>query len=267
MIEFKIYNEDCVSTMKRMQDDFVDLVVTSPPYDSLRSYKDSIDKTWNFEKFKTIAMELYRTSKMVVWVVGDSTINGSETGTSFRQALYFMELGYKLHDTMIYHKINPVPLKSTRYNPSFEYMFVFSKCKNVTFNPIMEPCKDAGKIKTNRGKRKKDGEMGGFTGEGDPIKDFKIKNNIWSYVVGYSRENKIAHNHPAIFPEKLAEDHILSWSNKNDVIYDPFCGSGTTGKMALLNNRKFIGSEISSEYCEIANKRISSITSLEKFFD
>ena len=251
----KIYNENCLETMAKMPDCFVDLTVTSPPYDNLRTYNG-----YSFD-FEAVAKELYRVTKqggVVVWVVGDATIKGSETGTSFRQALYFKEIGFNLHDTMIYGKNGSLPLNSNRYEPIFEYMFVFSKGKPKSLNKLMEPCKNAGKITTGTF-RGIDGGMKHKTGLGRPIKDTKVKGNIWFYDVGNYKTTKdaIAMGHPAIFPEQLANDHIISWSNEGDLVYDPFMGSGTTAKMAILNKRNWIGSEISQEYCEIAEKRIN----------
>jgi site-specific DNA-methyltransferase (adenine-specific) len=251
----KIYNENCLDTMARMPDCFVDLTVTSPPYDNLRTYNG-----YSFD-FEAVAKELYRVTKqggVVVWVVGDATIKGSETGTSFRQALYFKEIGFNLHDTMIYGKNGSLPLNSNRYEPIFEYMFVFSKGKPKSLNKLMEPCKNAGKITTGTF-RGIDGGMKHKTGLGRPIKDTKVKGNIWFYDVGNYKTTKdaIAMRHPAIFPEQLAKDHIISWSNPGDLVFDPFLGSGTTAKVAILNQRNWIGSEISKEYCEIAEKRIN----------
>ena len=253
MIELnKIYNEDCLEGMKRIPDGFVDLTVTSPPYDNLRTYKGF---EWDFEG---VANELYRVTKqggVVVWVVGDATINGSETGTSFRQALYFKEIGFNLHDTMIYAKKNPIPLTHNRYEQYFEYMFVFSKSKPKTFNPLLIKCKTSGSYthqrKTGRVKE-------AATRNRDEItvtKTEKQRGNIWEYVIGGKKGE--TGNHPAPFPEQLAQDHIISWSNEGDVVLDPFMGSGTTAKMALLNNRNFIGFELSEEYCKIANERLS----------
>ena len=246
----KIYNEDCLITMKNMPDNFIDLVVTSPPYDNLRKYNGFV-----FD-FQNIAKELYRVIKIggvVVWVVGDQTIKGSESGTSFKQALYFKEVGFNLHDTMIYAKNNPVPLTHNRYEQAFEYMFILSKGKPKTFNPIKEGSKNLGKvINRNRTSRKYDNDSIRFREELTIIKNTKIKTNIWWYPVGSGKNNK----HPAVFPEQLANDHIISWSNPGDLVYDPFMGSGTTAKMAILNNRNYIGSEISTEYCEITEKRI-----------
>ena len=250
-----LHNGDCLEIMKGVADNSIDLTVTSPPYDNLRTYAGTLD--WNFDIFKQVANELYRITKdggVVVWVVGDATIKGSETGTSFRQALYFKEIGFNLHDTMIYRKQNYTPLTHNRYEQEWEYMFCFSKGKPKTFNPIKVPCKYAGQTtwgqpnmyKTNNGELTKVKQT--------VINDEKIKGNIFEYLVGSTQTGKI--KHPAMFPEQLAADQILSWSNEGDLVFDPFMGSGTTGKMAKLNNRKFIGIEKVPEYFDIANKRI-----------
>jgi site-specific DNA-methyltransferase (adenine-specific) len=254
MIEInKNYNESNLETMAKMPDCFVDLTVTSPPYDNLRQYNG-----YSFD-FESIAKELFRVTKdggVVVWVVGDATVKGSETGTSFKQALYFKEIGFNLHDTMIYQKVNYVPLTHNRYEQSFEYMFIFSKGKPNTFNPIKIPCKQAGKIeKYGLERRRNHGSkhaMRLYTEtEFKATNDTKIAPNIFAYTLGREKTG-----HPAPFPEKLCADHIISWSNENDLVYDPFMGSGTTAKMCILNNRNWIGSEMSSEYCNIIEERI-----------
>jgi site-specific DNA-methyltransferase (adenine-specific) len=246
----KIYNMDCISGMKLIEDNSIDLVVTSPPYDGLREYNG-----YSFD-FENTAKELYRIVKdggVVVWVVGDATINGSETGTSFRQALYFMSCGFNLHDTMIWQKTNPMPkVKTERYFDVFEYMFIFSKGVPKTFNPIMVDCKMGGKIYDSTCKN-----MGGESGRTKKtfvLNKQRYKNNIWEIAIAQNKTK-----HPAVFPEQLAQDHIISWSNENDTVLDCFMGSGTTGKMALLNGRKYIGFEISKEYCDIANERLKNI--------
>jgi len=225
-----------------MPDGFLDLTVTSPPYDNLRTYNG-----YSFD-FEAVAKELYRVTKpggVVVWVVGDATINGSETGTSFRQALYFMECGFNLHDTMIYQKYGSgLPHNDHRYGQSFEYMFVLAKGKPEHGELIR--FESTGKTApTNR--RSKAGVItkGTYNVGGGVIP------NIWQYAGGRSECD-----HPAMFPEKLAKDHILSWSNEGDVVYDPFSGSGTTCKMAMPLNRKYIGSEISKEYCDASRRRV-----------
>ena len=255
MIELnKIYNEDCLEGMKRIPDCSIDLTVTSPPYDDLRKYNGF---SWDFEG---VAQELFRVTKVggvVVWVVGDATVKGSETGTSFKQTLRFMECGFNLHDTMIYQKENPLPRQRNRYEQTFEYMFVFSKGKPKTTNLIRVACKGYGRsrIATVRDNNKDDL----VTNKPQMVGKTKIKSNVWVInSSGYSTtKDKIAFQHPAIFPEKLVEDHILSWSNPSDIVLDPFMGSGTTAKMALLNDRNYVGFELSDTYCDIANERIA----------
>lgn len=249
----QIYQMDCVEGMKLIPNDCVDLSVTSPPYDNLRSYNG-----YSFD-FENVAKELYRITKnggVVVWVVGDATIKGSETGTSFKQALYFKEIGLNLHDTMIYSKskIVPTDYKCHRYYQGFEYMFVFSKGKPKVCNYIRVPTKHGGK-KAVSINRKEDGSLRSDRVEkqkGRKVAETKIKSNIWEYA------SQSVKGHPAPFPEQLAKDHIISWTNEGDIVLDPFMGSGTTAKMALLNKRKYIGFEISQEYIEIANQRIES---------
>ena len=255
----KVIQGDCLGVMKTLEDNSVDLTVTSPPYDNLRDYNG-----YTFD-FEGIAKELYRVTKqggVVVWVVGDATIKGSETGTSFKQALYFKEIGFNLHDTMIYHKLCYVPLTHNRYEQTFEYMFVFSKGKPKTFNPRMKPNVEAGK-KISGGFRHNGTDLKPMHKAGQKIKDFSIDTNVWSTKVGWNHSytDEIVKGHPAVFPEKLAEDHILSWSNEGDTVLDPFAGSGTTLKTAKKNNRNYIGIEISEEYCKIAEERVSKLPS------
>ena len=241
---------DCLELMKNIPDGSVDLTVTSPPYDNLRTYNGNIDQ-WNFGKFKDIAKELYRVTAnggVVVWIVADATTNGSETGTSFRQALWFMDCGFNLHDTMIWRKPNAMPqVDKTRYTQCFEYMFVFSKGKPKTFNAMKTPCKYAGKFLKTTNKNPESIK----SSHGNVVNKERIAFNIFDYVVAGTN-----YGHPAIFPERLAEDHILSWSNDGDTVLDCFMGSGTTGKMAVLNNRNFIGIELDENYFNIAKERI-----------
>jgi DNA modification methylase len=249
-----IFNENCLDTMKRMDDGFIDLTVTSPPYDNLRNYNG-----FSFD-FESIAKELYRVTSdggVLVWIVGDATIKGSESCTSFKQALYFKEIGFNIHDTMIYQKNNPPPVGgSNRYYQHFEYMFILSKGKPKTFNPIKAERRnkwnEKRKSRVKSFTRGKDGE---FSDKKEMSLTGKVKiGNIWKYVVGRCNST----NHPAVFPEKLVEDHILSWCNKGDIIYDPFMGSGTTAFVAKTNGRKYIGSEISEGYVTACNERIEN---------
>lgn len=250
----KIYNENCLETMGKMPDNFIDLTVTSPPYDNLRDYKG-----YSFA-FEDIAKELFRITKqggVLVWIVGDGHEKGGETLTSFRQALFLQELGFIVHDTIIYKKNNfSVPFPD-KYHQTFEYCFVLSKGKKKTFNPICDrKNKKAGQSGGIQSITEKDGTRSKRSAK--IINEYGKRHNVWEYDTGMylSTKDKFAFNHPAIFPEQLANDHIISWSNENDLVYDPFMGSGTTAKMAILNNRKYIGSEISEEYCKIIETRI-----------
>ena len=248
-----LYHGDCLEVMKGMADQSIDLTVTSPPYDNLRDYKG-----YSFD-FEGIAKQLFRITKIggvVVWIVNDATVNGSETGTSFKQALYFKEIGFNLHDTMIYQK-NSYPFPpSNRYFGVFEYMFVLSVGNPKTTN--LKKVKTIGKKLTQSTSRQADGSIEAMKYELG--KDERVKDNVWKYDVGYgkSSKDKRQFEHPATFPEQLAIDHILSWSNANDTILDCFMGSGTVGIASIRTNRKYIGIDISSEYLDIAARRIDA---------
>lgn len=254
-----IYNEDCLEGMKKLNDDSVDLTVTSPPYDNLRTYNGN-NELWNEKTWKMVLKELYRITKnggVVVWVVGDAMINGSKSLTSYEQAIYAKGLGFKIYDVIIYEKTGTNPPHKNRYFNAYEYMFVFSKGKPKTVNLISDkPNKWAG---TNTGKitrREKDGTL---TSKGSKkIKEFGTRTNIWKIANGRGQASKDldAHEHPAIFPEKLAQDHISTWSDEGDVVLDVFMGSGTTAIAAINTNRKYIGFELDKTYFELANKRI-----------
>jgi len=239
--------------------------VTSPPYDNLRSYNGN-NSQWSEHVWRQVLAELFRvTAKggVVVWVAGAATIKGSETGTSFKQALYAIECGFRLHDTMIYHK-NALPKNHNRYEQDFEYMFVFSKGKPKTFNPIRIPTKYPEKetSRQNSYYSSTDEKMRSARSgkKRKPVGTEKIDGNIWYIPTGkgHSTLDAEAFKHPAIFPERLAERHISSWSNVGDVVLDPFMGSGTTGKISKLSDRNFIGIELDEDYFEIAKKRIES---------
>ena len=246
----QVYVADCVNFMQKMPPECIDLTVTSPPYDELRDYKGY---SFNFE---AIATELFRITKpggVVVWVVGDK-INGGRTLTSFRQGIFFQEIGFNMHDVMIYQKKNTPFMRSNAYTNAYEFMFVLSKGKPKVFNPLMEKTARKGyeMVVHNKGPDAVNKKVL------KELKKEKTKTNIWRYAVGLhgTTSDKVAFNHPAVFPEKLAGDHILSWTNKGDLVFDPMCGSGTTCKMALVNDRNYIGVDISSEYVNIAKKRL-----------
>ena len=259
----KVLCGDSKEVLKSIPDNSIDLTLTSPPYDKIRNYNGF---SFSHENFLDIAEQLFRVTKkggVVVWVVGDSVEKGSETGTSFRQALGFIDKGFKLHDTMIFEKnTSSFPARSTskRYTQIFEYMFVFCKGKIKTGNLICDkPNKWAGH--TNWGQQTQRGKDGKLKKSKDikPVPDFSPRNNIWRYVVGkgFNSKDEESHKHPAIFPEQLAIDHILSWSNEGDIVLDPFLGSGTTAKIAKKLNRTYVGIEMSEEYCQLARSIIA----------
>ncbi len=247
-----IYCTDCIEGMKNIDNNTIDLILTSPPYDNLRNYQG-----FNFD-FENTATEIYRIIKkggIVVWVVGDKIHNGNKSLTSFKQALYFQKIGFNIHDIMIYKKLNTPFMRSNAYTNCFEFMFVLSKGSPKTFNPLKTKTKRHGKEMLVAGK-KADGINNKVLAE---LKEEKTLTNIWEYAVGLggSTNDRFAFKHPAIFPEKLAQDHILSWTNENDIVLDPMCGSGTTCKMAKLLNRHFIGFDISQEYVNISKNRVN----------
>lgn len=261
--QVEIHNVNCLDWMREQSDGIVDLTVTSPPYDNIRNYKG-----YSFD-FEPIAQELFRVTReggTVIWNVADATVEGSETGTSMRQALYFMQLGFRLHDTMIYLKKNPMPasVNSKRYHQAWEYIFVLTKGAPTAFNPIMVKAK-FGHLEANMKHRGQDGNL-----EYKKTKrnEFTKVRNVFEYSVGggHSTKDKIAHGHPAIMPEQLAADMITTWSDPDALVYDPFAGSGTTLKMALVNNRRAVGTEMSTDYCELAQRRIEQIPPVDLLF-
>lgn len=260
MIELnKIYCEDNLDTMARMPDEFLDLTVTSPPYESARVYKG-----YSFDLGSVVA-SLFRVTAaggMIVWVMSDVTKNGGESGNSFRHALTFMDAGFTLTDTMIFAKNNPIPGDcGPRYRQTFEYMFAFCKGVPKTFNPLTVPT-SYGTKPIEYFRVEKEGRQKYFR-EGTHVKLERRHDNIFYYNVGGSNNGG---EHPAVFPEQLARDQITSWSNEGDLVYDPFMGSGTTAKAAHQLQRNWIGSEISSEYVELANKRLEPYLAQENLF-
>lgn len=255
----KIICGDNIELLLNLPGNSIDLVITSPPYDDLRNYDDQL--VWNFEIFKELAKELYRVMKpggTIVWVVGDKIKDGGKSLTSFKQTIHFQELGFKIYDVIIYEKTGAGPPHSRRYFNTFEYMFILTKGKPKTVNLLKDkPNKWAGhQTFSEVTRREQDGTL---TKKGKKtVQEFGIRTNIWKYTNGhgFTAEEKIAHSHPAIFPEKLVEDHIKSWSNEEDIVLDIFGGSGTTAKIASKLNRKWIYIEKVRLYCEIAKDRL-----------
>ena len=253
---------DCLEELPNIPNESIDLTVTSPPYDDLRDYENKL--VWDYNTFKKVAKELYRVTKkggVVVWVIGDKTDKGNKSLTSFKHALYFQEVGFNIYDVIIYEKTSPSAPHKNRYFNSFEYMFVMSKGKPKTINLLKDKKNKYGGMTTFGivTKREKDGSLTKKSKK--VINEYGIRTNIWSYAVGYNKStaDKIAYEHPAIFPEKLVEDHIKSWSNPGDIVFDPFMGSGTTAKVSIELDRKFVGIEINKIYFNIAKERIENV--------
>ena len=257
MSEVTLYHGDCLVEMDKIPDGSVDLTVTSPPYDDLRTYNGN-NELWNDDVWRGVIAKLYDKTKdggVVVWIVNDATINGSETGTSFRQALHGIDCGFRLHDTMVWIKEQLAFPDSARYFNALEYMFIFSKGSPETFNPIKDrKNRSAGRC-VGGSERRKDGSLKKQKScHGNVIKEFGVR---WNYWLQFNQERGL--KHPAPFPVKLAHDHIISWSNEGDVVLDPFLGSGTTGVAAKQTNRDFIGIEMDAEYFQIAEDRINGV--------
>lgn len=259
---------DALPELKKIGSSTIDCVITSPPYDNVRTYDNK--SNFNLELFKKIAVELSRVLKLggvIVWVVADQVHNKSETCTSFKQAIYFKEIcDLNLHDTMIYQKDGITFPDVSRYHQSFEYMFIFSKGSPQTINLIIDRRNKYGGTKNTSSQREKDDTMKRHNNYGKEYKDFGVRFNIWKYGTGFMKSSKdpAAFEHPAIFPEKLVRDHLLTWTNKGDVVLDPFLGSGTTAIVATEMHRKFIGIEINPEYVELAKRRMKQIQPMFK---
>lgn len=257
----KINNDDCIKFMKKLPDNCIDLTVTSPPYDDLRDYENKL--VWDYNTFRKVARELYRVTKkggIVVWVIGDKTDKGNKSLTSFKHALYFQEVGFNIYDVIIYEKAGSGPPHPNRYFNSFEYMFVMSKGKPKSVNLLKDKKNSCAGMSTfgDITRREKDGSL---TNKGRKvINGFGVRTNIWRYNngKGFSSKDKIAYEHPATFPEKLVEDHIKSWSNPGDIVFDPFGGSGTTAKVSIELDRQWIYVEKVAKYCDVAKRRLEN---------
>lgn len=257
----KINNDDCIKFMKKLPDSCIDLTVTSPPYDDLRDYENKL--VWDYNNFRKVARELYRVTKkggIVVWVIGDKTDKGNKSLTSFKHALYFQEVGFNIYDVIIYEKAGSGPPHPNRYFNSFEYMFVMSKGKPKSVNLLKDKKNSCAGMSTfgDITRREKDGSL---TNKGKKIiNEYGVRTNIWRYNngKGFSSKDKIAYEHPATFPEKLVEDHIKSWSNPGDIVFDPFGGSGTTAKVSIELDRQWIYVEKVAKYCDVAKRRLEN---------
>lgn len=251
-----IYHGDAAEVLDTL--DCVDLCVTSPPYDGLRKYGGH---TWDFERIARGIDNVLSSGAVLVWIVGDEAKNWSESLTSFHQAIEFKNLGLCCLDTMIYEKQNSSFERHGHrtYAQTFEYMFVFSNGRPKTFNPIRDKRNVCSGEIISATVRKPEGHLVKSHSAGREIREFGIRGNVWRYPVGrgHTTEDLYAHAHPAMMPEALAKDHVLTWSNPGDTVLDPHAGAGTVLKAAKLLGRRAIGIEIEERYCEIAAKRLS----------
>lgn len=258
----KIVCDDNIKFLSKLEKECVDIIITSPPYDDLRDYENSLE--WNFGIFKKLSKKLFRVLKeggVMIWIVGDKTINGRKSLTSFKQAIEFERIGFNIYDVIIYEKTGTGPPHNNRYFNCFEYMFILSKGKPKTINLLKDKLNKWAGAETYSAisRREKDGSL--TKKERKVINEYGVRTNIWKYAngMGFSTRDKIAYEHPAIFPEKLVEDHLLSWSKEGDLVLDPFGGSGTTAKISKKLNRNYISIDKIEKYCEIAKKRIESL--------
>lgn len=263
----KLINDDCVSAIKQMDDASIHLVVTSPPYDNLRTYDTDTASGWNADVWRDVIRELYRVmvdGGIVVWNVKDASINGSESGTSFRQALFAMECGFNLHDTMIWSKDTFSNPDVSRYYDTFEYLFIFSKGKPRVFNPICDRKNKWAGTKVHGTSRKADGTTYKIDNKNEKnVNEIGMRFNVWQINTEKKSSNV---GHPAMMPERLAHDMIVSWSNEGDVVLDPFMGSGTTGRMCVKTKRDFVGIDVSENYVDLARRRIKELTDQPTLF-
>tara|TARA_R110002072_G_scaffold121850_3_gene256077 strand:+ start:648 stop:1418 length:771 start_codon:yes stop_codon:yes gene_type:complete len=237
----KIYNENCMDTMKRMDDDFIDVVITSPPYNlgsfrmngngvkrSYENYSDDLPIQEYFEQTKKWIDELLRITKHhVFWNIGE--YKGCKGITKFILNNY----QHKLKETFIWCKPNPNPNGNIgSITNSYEYIFCISNDQP---------------------------EVSKFT-------HHNLKGMIKNFIHKGVNNGKENSDHGYAFGEWLPKHFIHNFSKPGDLIYDPFMGSGTTAKAAHLLDRRWIGSELSSKYVNIANKRLKPVLNQTKLF-
>jgi site-specific DNA-methyltransferase (adenine-specific) len=258
-IDPKLINQilctDCVAGMQQLPDCCIPLTVTSPPYDDLRTYGGH---TFDFE---AVAGELWRITMnggIVVWVVGEQVKKGTETGTAARQKLHFMDLGFRCSTMIMVTSRVRFPQRG-RYPSVFDYAFVLTKGRPRHFHAICDKKNKYVGEKFRWKLRERDGRIVKREHCHDKyVGVFGSRMNVWFYHVGYMKTttDKDAYGHPALMPEKMAEDFIISFSRPGDLILDPFSGAGTTSKMAMLNGRRYLGMEICENYASDSRKRL-----------
>ncbi len=252
----RIINADCIKATARLPANSIDLVMFSPPYDGIRDYK----KGWIFD-FPALGKNLYRLVKdggVCAVVINDGTQDFAKSLTSFRLVLNWCDTaGWRLFETCIYQRDgNPGAWWKRRFRVDHEYIFLFLKGKKPkTFDkePLMVPSKHAGRIysgtdRLTSGKFKKIDHK--------PVKRMKCRGTVWKYPTSNTEGNRTKLQHPATYPDPLAQDIIQCFSEPGDTVLDPMCGSGTTCVMAMKMKRQYMGIDINEEYCQIARKRL-----------
>ena len=261
----ELVNGDCAAVLPGLPP--ADLILTSPPYDGMREYGGYSD-AFDFDAVAAACVANLAPGGLLVWVVADQIVDGGDSGTSFRQALSFMGLGLTLHQPMIYQRWSLSGMRKKAYYKDFEYMFVFSKGKLKTAN-ILE---DKRNLATGGRKASK---MSGLGRSGDNqnsylgltggiVPEYGRRGSVWYYNAGKYAGNlkgdldyQTLAEHPAIFPQRLARNHILSWTNPGDLVIDPMVGSGTTLRAAADFGRRAVGIEINPEYCDLIRQRLA----------
>jgi site-specific DNA-methyltransferase (adenine-specific) len=246
--------------MAGLDEDSIDLTVTSPPYDLLRLYDG-----FTFD-LPGIVDQLYRVTRIggaVAWIVCDASKNGAETGTSFAQVMEFQRQGWRLHDTMIYQKSGVSRPGNVRYHQAFEFMFVFSKGTKPKFRPLQDRANKTAGLKRNTKSMTKRDAAGNLTPRRVNHKTYitnphGIRTNIWTYSTGpkQTAPDDLWQQHPAVMPLDLAADHILSWGDPGDTVLDPLAGSGQVPIAADILGREWIAIDCSPRYCYLIEQRL-----------
>ena len=246
-----LYLGDCLEILPTLGN--VDAVVTSPPYDNLRKYGGHAPVD-TFAAITEISNCLSR-GGVCMWNVKDETRDGSETGTSFRQALHAMDSGLNLHDTMIYVRRGVTFPDANRYLPAFEYMFIFSNGSPRHFNGIKDRRNRYAGTVIHGTDRQSDGSLAARKCSSSEVPEYGLRYNWWELHNAQAGNGEFG-GHPAPMPYPMAHGHIQTWTDNGETILDPFMGSGTTGVACAKLGRKFIGIEIEPKYFDIACKRI-----------
>ena len=243
---------DCVEGMRSLPPDLVPCTVASPPYGALRHYHGN----HQFD-FEAAAAELWRITRpggVVCWVVREEVVDGSESGEASEQRLFFRDLGFRLHQTIVMERYGSRARSPGRYGESLEYAFILAKGKPATVRLLRDRRnKTAGKLVTAT-HRYPDGS---YRVQRYEVDEWGYRKAVWYFAQGmHVATDPVARLHQAPMPEAMAEDLILSYSREGDLIFDPFAGVATTAKMALLNHRNYFGYEINAIYHARGEERL-----------